>query len=185
MRIIAGSHRGRPLHPPKGLTLRPTTDLAKESLFNILNNRIDFEGLSVLDLFAGTGSISFEFASRGAADVVSVEMNRVCIDYISRTARELNFTGLYPVRTNVFSYLKSVRRKFDLVFADPPYEMKETAQLPALIASLQLLNNDGLFILEHDKSLNFSEQPGFTEERKYGKVHFSFFRRPEGITDEP
>ena len=179
MRIIGGSHRGRQLHPPKGLPVRPTTDLAKESLFNILNNRIDFEDLRVLDLFAGTGNISLEFASRGAAQVVSVELDHRCTEFILKTAKDLGIENVYIVKANVFHYLRSVKRKFDLIFADPPYEMKKMATLPSLIFDLGLLDNEGWLILEHDSSLNFEEHPAFKEERHYGKVHFSFFQVQE------
>lgn len=176
MRIIGGSHRGRHLHPPKGLLVRPTTDLAKESLFNILNNRIDFEDLRVLDLFAGTGNISLEFASRGAAQVVAVEMNHRCTEFISKASKDLGFENVYIVKANVFHYLRSVKRKFDLIFADPPYEMKEISTLPSLIYDHGLLANEGWLILEHDSSVNFAEHEAFREERHYGKVHFSFFQ---------
>ena len=175
MRIISGSHRGKQLRPPKGLPVRPTTDLAKESLFNILINRIDFEDCSVLDLFAGTGNISLEFASRGARDVVSVELNFKCAEFISKTAREMNFENVFVVKANTFNYLKSVKRSFDLIFADPPYEMKEVNQLPGLVFDHNLLNEDGWFVLEHDTSVSFKNHPCFVEERQYGKVHFTFF----------
>lgn len=178
MRIISGSHRGRQLRPPKGLPVRPTTDLAKESLFNILTNRVDLEELSVLDLFAGTGNISFEFASRGAQSIVAVELNSRCTDYIQQAAREIGFGNLFVVKANVFNYLKSVKRKFDLIFADPPYDMKESSVLPALVFGNELLNPEGWLIVEHDSGMNFKDESNFVEERQYGKVHFSFFRQP-------
>ena len=176
MRIISGAYRGRQLHPPKGLPVRPTTDLAKESLFNILVNRVDYEESAMLDLFAGTGSISLEFASRGARDVVSVELNHKCTEFIQKTLREYHIENVFVVKANVFNYLNSVKRKFDVIFADPPYEMKESAQLPGLVFDNGLLNEDGWFILEHDSSSSFKNHPHFAEERQYGKVHFTFFR---------
>ncbi|HPT14194.1 MAG TPA: 16S rRNA (guanine(966)-N(2))-methyltransferase RsmD [Bacteroidales bacterium] len=175
MRIIAGTHRGRILHPPKGLPVRPTTDLAKESLFNILNNRIDFEELTVLDLFAGTGNISLEFASRGASEVIAVDLNAKCIDYIRKTSQELAFSKLYTVKASAFTFLKSLSRKFDVIFADPPYDMKESLLLPELVFEYSLLAPEGWLIIEHDVFKEYKNHPHFVEERRYGKVHFSFF----------
>jgi len=156
--------------------VRPTTDLAKESLFNILNNRIDFEGLLVLDLFAGTGNIALEFASRDAGHVVAVDINYRCTDFIQKSAREMNFDNVSVVRANVFSYLKSVKRSFDLVFADPPYDLPDAGLVPGLVIGNELLNKDGWLVMEHDSGTSFREHPGFVEERQYGKVHFSFFQ---------
>jgi 16S rRNA (guanine966-N2)-methyltransferase len=179
MRIISGSHKGRVLRPPQGLPVRPTTDLAKESLFNILNNHLDFEGLKVLDLFAGTGNISLEFASRGAALVLSVEQNGRCIDYISRTATELGFRTLSAVRTDVFSFLARSAGKYDVIFADPPYDMPDRTKVAELVAAGNWLAPGGWLIVEHDKYISFSGMPDFYDERRYGKVHFSFFRKDE------
>lgn len=186
MRIISGLYRGRKLNPPKGLPVRPTTDLAKESLFNILVNRSGFEGQSVLDLFAGTGSISFEFASRGVETVVAVDLNHRCTEFISKSAQDFRVGNLYVVKANVFQYLKSVKRKFDIIFADPPYQMEETASIPTIIFSNSLLNDEGWLILEHDASLKFHDFKGFVDERNYGKVHFSFFQflSEESISEE-
>lgn len=138
MRIISGTHRGRVIEPPRNLRARPTTDFAKENLFNVLGNMVDFEGLRVLDLFAGTGSISYEFASRGAAEVTAVEINAVHYNYIRRTAAEFGFAALHAVKANVFLYLKSLTRQFDLVFADAPYDL---AGADAVI-DMVLGNND-------------------------------------------
>jgi 16S rRNA (guanine(966)-N(2))-methyltransferase RsmD len=176
MRIISGSHARRVLRPPQGLPVRPTTDLAKESLFNILNNRIDIEDLRVLDLFAGTGNISFEFASRGAGIVVSVELNGKCADFITKTSIELKFTKLSTIQANVLTFLARPAGKYDVIFADPPYDMPNREKVPELIFLNNWLAEDGLFILEHDRAVNFKGNTNFIEERQYGKVHFSFFQ---------
>jgi 16S rRNA (guanine966-N2)-methyltransferase len=182
LRIISGSLRGRKLNPPNGLPVRPTTDLAKESLFNILINKVDMEDISVLDLFAGTGSISVEFISRGAKDVVSVEINHRCHEFIKKTITDLGIRNQFAIKANVFQYLKTVKRKFDVIFADPPYDMKEVEGIPESVISHDLLNPEGWLIIEHDASHNFSQHPLFFEERKYGKVHFSFFQFAEKTT---
>lgn len=176
MRIISGLHKGRILHPPKGLPIRPTTDLAKESLFNILNNYIDFEEISVLDLFAGTGNISLEFASRGAKSVLSVDINTHCLDFIKKMISDLKFINMRVVKSNVITFLSKSAGKYDVIFADPPYDMKDRQVIPELIFSHNLLDEDGWLVLEHDVFISFKEHPRFVEERKYGKVHFSFFR---------
>jgi 16S rRNA (guanine(966)-N(2))-methyltransferase RsmD len=169
------------LRPPLGLPVRPTTDLAKESLFNILNNYIDFDDLKVLDLFAGTGNISFEFASRGAGLIICVELNRKCADYITRTAAELKFTSLSVLQASVFTFLARSAGKYDIIFADPPYDMPDREKIPELVFANNWLADDGWFIMEHDSSISFSERPYFSEVRRYGKVHFSFFRKAEKI----
>lgn len=176
MRIISGTYGGRRFDAPKNLQARPTTDIAKESLFNILQNRIDFEDITALDLFAGTGSISFEFLSRGASRVVCVEMGRVQQQFIQKVAGELKITtGLQLIRGDVFKYLKGATQQFDLIFADPPYALKELPTLPDLVLEGNLLKPEGTFILEHGKENDFSSHPRFVELRKYGAVHFSFF----------
>jgi 16S rRNA (guanine966-N2)-methyltransferase len=177
MRIISGSHKGRILRPPEGLPVRPTTDMAKESLFNILNNYIDFEEVKVLDLFAGTGNISLEFASRNAAIVLSVDVNGRCIDYISKMATEFKFTNLSAIRANVFAFLARPAGSYDVIFADPPYDLENRERIPALIFENKWLADEGWFIMEHDKYLSFKNHPYFAEERRYGKIHFSFFRK--------
>jgi len=177
MRIISGSHRGRVLRPPQGLPVRPTTDLAKESLFNILNNYIDFESVRVLDLFAGTGNISLEFASRNASSVLSIEINSRCVDYISGIATDLKFNSLSVIKTNVFTFLSRQAGQYDVIFADPPYDLEGREKIPGLIFDNNWLADNGWFVMEHDKAISFAENPFFSEERRYGKVHFSFFRK--------
>lgn len=177
MRIISGKYKGRSIHPPKNLRARPTTDFAKENLFNVLNNRLDLEGLDVLDLFAGTGSISYEFASRGAATVTAVEINAVHVNFIQSTARTLGIDNLFVVRANSFLYVKGVKKQFDLVFADPPYDIKGSEELPAMVFGQDILREEGLFILEHSGNLQFGDSPFFLESRSYGSVHFSFFKK--------
>ncbi len=175
MRIISGSHRGRMIHPGKEFTARPTTDTAKESLFNILANSFDIEEVDVLDLFAGTGSISYEFASRGCKLIEAVEINYKHATFIHKTKTELKFDQLRLVRTNAFQYLKTCYRKFDIIFADPPYDMDEIETLPDIIISKGLLKDGGVFILEHPKNLNFSKHANLSDHRAYGSVNFSFF----------
>ncbi len=184
MRIVSGQYGGRRFEAPKNLQARPTTDIAKESLFNILQNRIDLEGIKALDLFGGTGSISFELLSRGAAQVTCVEMGRVQQQFIRKVADELKIGHEFNlVRGDVFKYLKSqialTREEglFDLIFADPPYALPELNTLPGLVLDNNLLRPEGIFILEHGKDQNFAEVEGFKEMRTYGAVHFSFFSR--------
>lgn len=175
MRIIAGKLRGRRLNPPTNLPVRPTTDMARESLFNILNNYVDYEECSVMDLFAGTGAVSIEFISRGAKEVTSIDINNACTDFIKATARQLNIDNIHVVRADVFDLLKRANRKFDIVFADPPYSLQDLAQLPTLVFGSGVLSEDGIFILEHPKEYTFEEHPNFWQHRAYGKVNFSFF----------
>jgi 16S rRNA (guanine(966)-N(2))-methyltransferase RsmD len=175
VRIISGIYKGKVIDPGKGFEARPTTDFAKESLFNILANRIDFEEVEVLDLFAGTGSISFEFASRGSKHIEAIESNHKHAAFIQKTAQTLKFTQMRAYKTNVFVFLKTCSHKYDVIFADPPYDMEGVAELPDLILEKNILKEDGIFILEHSKKLNFSKHPNLTEHRNYGSVNFSFF----------
>lgn len=179
MRIIRGTHGGRRINPPSGLPVRPTTDLAKESLFNILENEFYFEDLHVLDLFAGTGSISFEFASRGCPEVISVDINSRCIQFIKRTAADLGLESIRTVRASTASFLRMSKKSFDIIFADPPYDMENLDEMVREIIERKLVTPEGVFILEHDKTWDFSGIDGFANVRRYGKVHFSFFRLPE------
>lgn len=177
MRIISGKHKGRTITPPKNLRARPTTDFAKENLFNVLTNLIDFEECDVLDLFAGTGSISYEFASRGARSVTSVEINPVHFNFIRTTARELAFGNLFAVKANVFLYLKSVTKQFDLIFSDAPYDLEGSEKVIEAVFEKDLLREGGIFIFEHSKNQDFSSHPNFYQLRSYGSVHFSFFKK--------
>lgn len=177
MRIISGKHKGRIIHPPKNLRARPTTDFAKENLFNVLNNQIDFEGIDVLDLFAGTGSISYEFASRDAQTVTSVEVNAVHSNFIKSTAKSFGMDNLIVVRANAFLYVKSVKKQFDLIFADAPYDIPGSETLPDLIFEYDILKPEGLLIMEHSKNLKFSDHEFFLDSRSYGSVQFTFFKK--------
>ncbi|MEL7599425.1 MAG: RsmD family RNA methyltransferase [Proteiniphilum sp.] len=175
MRIISGKYKSRRIQVPSNLKARPTTDFAKENLFNILNNRIDWEETTALDLFSGTGSIALELVSRGCPYVVSVEQNQNHFNFICHAQEKLGAKELFPVRADVFKYLQSLRQQFDFIFADPPYELAGIEQLPDLIFEKNLLMAEGLFVLEHSRKFNFSHRPHFLEERAYGSVHFSFF----------
>jgi len=175
VRIISGKLKSRRIHPPKNLPVRPTTDRAKESLFNILNNKFNIEGLRILDLFAGTGNISFEFISRGAKEVISVDNNVRCINFISKTAKDLGFENLSCIRSNAFKFLNYKHQAFDIIFADPPYNSQEYNRIPELVFSNELLRKEGLLIIEHPREVSFIENPNYVETRNYGMVHFSFF----------
>jgi len=175
MRIIGGILRGLRLNPPKNLPVRPTTDLAKEALFNILLNKIEFEGIKVLDLFSGTGNISLEFASRGAAEVVSIDRSIQCINYLKDTAQQHKLTQIKTFKADVLKYLQLETEQYDLIFADPPYDMNQIPELPKIIFEKNLLLPGGLLIVEHQSLQNLSNHPAFTEFRKYGHSSFSFF----------
>jgi len=175
MRIIGGQHQRRLIHPPPSLPVRPTTDKAKEALFNILNNHFDFEDLQVLDLFAGTGSISFEFASRGASEVVAVDNDPGCYRFIRQVKEQLDLDNLVPVRADAFRYLSACSRGFDLIFADPPYEMAEITRIPDEVFNGKLLAEGGWLIIEHGAPTSFDDHPFFIRKKRYSKVHFSFF----------
>ena len=177
MRIIAGTLRGRRLNPPANLPVRPTTDMARESLFNILNNYVDYEECAVLDLFAGTGAVSVEFVSRGAREVTAVDINAACTDFIKSTTQQLSIDNLRVVRADVFDLLRRANRQFDIVFADPPYAAPDLPKLPDLVFEHDLLTDDGIFVLEHPREFNFEEHPRFWQHRAYGKVNFTFFAK--------
>lgn len=176
MRIIGGKFGRRIIKPPKNLPVRPTTDLAKESLFNILRHKLDFDGKVALDLFAGTGSLTYEFASRGCANVLSVDLNYKCIQYIKDTVREFDMENVQVVRADVFRFLKSTPIKFDIIFADPPYDLPNIENIHGLVMERELLNEQGVLIVEHPKTIDLSSQDWFLEHRKYGHVNFSIFQ---------
>ena len=177
MRIISGKFRGRAINPPKNLRARPTTDFAKENLFNILTNLVNFEECTVLDLFAGTGSISYEFASRGVKSVTAVEINSVHHNFIRNTARDLGADNIFAVKANVFLYLKSCPKRFDIVFSDAPYDLEGIEDVVDLVLSGNILEDDGIFIFEHSEKYNFENHPLFWQSRSYGSVQFSFFKK--------
>ena len=176
MRIITGLYKGRHFDVPRSFKARPTTDFAKENIFNVLNAYIDFEGTTALDLFSGTGSISLELLSRGCSTVVSVEADRDHAAFIRECVKKLGVDNDILIRGDVFRFLKSCRQKFDFIFADPPYALKELSSIPDLIFSRDLLKPDGIFVFEHGKDNDFSSHPCFVEHRSYGSVNFSLFR---------
>ena len=177
MRIIGGRLKGKVINPPMGYRARPTTDFAKEGLFNILGNEYEFEDLKVLDLFGGTGAIAFEFASRGAARVYCVEMERANASFIKTEAARLGLSNVTMVRDNVFDFLPICREKFDIIFADPPYALEGLETLPDKVFALDILHPGYYFILEHGDEHSFTAHPFFKKERAYGRVHFSFFEK--------
>ncbi|MEO6302308.1 MAG: RsmD family RNA methyltransferase [Bacteroidia bacterium] len=174
MRIINGTHKGRVIKVPKDLPVRPTTDFAKEGLFNILNNRINYDETKVLDLFSGTGHISLEFASRGSTNILSIDKHFKCVGFLKGISKELKFE-IDTIKSDVFDFLKNCNQKFDLIFADPPYELENIPTIHQLVFDKQLLNEDGLLIIEHGPRTNLEALKGFVQKRSYGNVNFSFF----------
>jgi len=177
MRIVSGKYKSRRIKPPMNLPVRPTTDFAKESLFNILNNVLEFEGLKVLDLFVGTGSISYEFVSRGVDSVLAVDQNNKCVHFVQSTANQLQMDELSVIQRDVFKFLAKTPAKFDLIFADPPYDLENIKEIYQLVMERDLLNEDGWLIIEHSANTDFSGFPYLEQLRKYGKVHFSLFHK--------
>lgn len=175
MRIISGKNKGRKIIAPSNLPVRPTTDFAKEALFNILSNQLQLDGIDVLDLFAGTGNISYEFISRNAKKVLAVDNNYNCTKFIQTTADKLNYKNLFVQRADYLAFIKHTEMKWDLIFADPPYDMEKVENLPSVIFEKQLIKPKGMLIIEHKNSVNFSEFPNFSDHRVYGNVNFSFF----------
>lgn len=176
MRIISGKHKGKRLFAPKKLPVRPTTDMQKEALFNILNNDYYFDEISVLDLFSGTGNIAYEFASRGTKRITAVDAHYACIKFISKTNKELEFS-IASVKSDAFKYLEKTILKFDVIFADPPYaiQLAEFEKIPQLVFEKDLLLDKGVLIIEHADQTSLSHIPHFKEQRKYGGSVFSFF----------
>ena len=184
MRIISGIYGRRRFDVPSTFSARPTTDFAKENLFNVISNHIDFEGLDALDLFAGTGSISFELLSRECRSVTAVEKNNAHAFFIAKVAKELKTDSLTLIRGDVFRYLHSApARSFDFIFADPPYALKELPEVPELVFGRDLLRDGGIFVMEHPKTNDFSGLPCFYQHRVYGSVNFSIFIKGEEKTD--
>ncbi len=178
MRIITGKYKGRHFDIPRSFKARPTTDFAKENIFNVLTQYVDFDDATALDLFSGTGSITLELLSRGCRQVVSIEADRDHHRFICDCLKKLNIPSsqAIPLRGDVFRYLKSCHQQFDFIFADPPYALKELPTIPDLVLEKQLLKPEGVFVFEHGKNYDFSEHPHFVEHREYGSVNFSIFR---------
>jgi len=176
MRIISGLHKGRRITAPRNLPVRPTTDMSKEALFNILNNRYYFNEISVLDLFAGTGNISYEFASRGTEQIIAVDSDYGCVKFIINTSETMNLR-ITALKSDVFDYLEKSKTKADIIFADPPYDMaqEEFEKIQSLVFESELLLENGTLIIEHASQMDLSHLPDFLEKRKYGGSVFSFF----------
>lgn len=176
MRIISGKYKGRRINPPKNLPVRPTTDMCKEALFNILNNNFNFTELRILDLFAGTGSISYEFASRGAEPITSVDGDMGCVTFIKKTAKEFDM-DITAIKSDVFKFLEKSKANYDIIFADPPYgmEQKDFEKIVALIFENAILNEEGMLIVEHSKYTKLEHLEHFSFAKNYGGSVFSFF----------
>lgn len=184
MRIISGIYGRRRFDVPSTFSARPTTDFAKENLFNVINNLTDLEGLDALDLFAGTGSISFELLSRECRSVTAVEKNNAHANFIAKVVKELKSDSLRLIRGDVFRYLHSApAQSFDFIFADPPYALKELPEVPVLVFERDLLRDGGIFVMEHPKENDFSSLPYFDQRRVYGSVNFSIFIKEEEKKD--
>lgn len=177
MRIISGRYKGRRISLPTTFKARPTTDFAKENLFNILNNRIDWEGKEALDLFGGTGGISFELVSRGCQNVLCVEKFPTSYSFIEKTKELLSAKELILYKADVFKFLSTCKKQFDFIFADPPYDLAHLEDVPKMVLEKGLLKENGIFVMEHSKANDFSSLPYFLEKRIYGSVNFSIFER--------
>lgn len=177
MRIISGKYKGRHFDIPRNFKARPTTDFAKENLFNILCNIMDFEEADALDLFSGTGSISLELLSRGCASVTSVELEPLHFTHLRKSASALNDDNWRLVRDDVFRYIRRCTASYDFIFADPPYALKELKDIPQLVLESNILKEGGLFIFEHGKDNDFSDNPHFFRHVAYGSVNFTFFKK--------
>ena len=180
MRIISGTYKGRRLTAPKKLPVRPTTDMAKEALFNILNNRYYFDEIKVIDLFSGTGNISFEFASRGTKNITSVDAHFGCVKYINSVVKDFDF-NITTLKSDVFKFLEKTPLKADVIFADPPYDMDDDKfeNIATLIFEREILEDEGLLIIEHSNQTDLSKHPHFSFSKKYGGNMFSFFEVEE------
>ncbi|MFA6260184.1 MAG: RsmD family RNA methyltransferase [Bacteroidia bacterium] len=176
MRIISGNLKGILIQPPPGLPVRPTTDRAKESLFNILANRFELAGIEVLDLFSGTGNMAYECCSRGAARVVAIDINAKCVDFIKSMKQKHQLGALTVRKADVFKYLSNPEGTYDIVFADAPYAHPQMVEIPRRIMQSNLLKATGTLVVEHESNLDLSHESGFFECRKYGQSSFSFFK---------
>ena len=186
MRIITGKYKGRHFDIPRTFKARPTTDFAKENIFNVINAYLDWEETVALDLFAGTGSISLELLSRGCKEVVSVEKDRDHARFISQCMEKIGADEHVLIKGDVFRFIKSCHQQFDFIFADPPYALPELPTIPDLIFSQDLLAPDGLFVFEHGKHNDFSSHPHFVEHRSYGSVNFTLFKAASNsLTPDP
>lgn len=180
MRVISGIYKRRIFNIPKTFKARPTTDFAKENLFNVLvNNYIDFEDgdIVALDLFAGTGGISIELISRGCKQVVSVEKDKKHFEFIKKIMDEVKTDKSIPIKGDAFKFIKSSHQQFDFIFADPPYDLQGMEEIPQLILEHKLLKDGGILVFEHGKNHDYSQHPSFLEHREYGSVNFSFFKQ--------
>lgn len=180
MRIISGSHKGRRIQAPKNLPVRPTTDMAKEALFNILRSQIEIHGATVLELFAGSGNITYELLSRGASQVHTVDIHQPCTVFIQKTAETLGFT-IQSTTADVFEFLKNHTQSYDLIFADPPYDFDQESfgAIASLVLNRNMLNPSGLLVIEHSKHTDLSDQKNYINTRRYGGTAFSFFAVPD------
>lgn len=180
MRIVGGEFGGRRFSPPAGIPARPTTEVAKEGLFNILINSFDIDGIKTLDLFGGTGSISYELASRGAADLTLVERDAVTCDFIKKTIAALKLEDrMHLIRGDVFKYIKNCTDKYDFIFAGPPYALMQIDDLPLLVFEKELLNPGGIFVLEHTPRNDYTRHPAYMRDKNYGTTVFTFFQQPK------
>lgn len=175
MRIISGKYKGRHFDIPRSFKARPTTDFAKENLFNILNNMVDFEEIKALDLFSGTGSISLELLSRGCQEVTSIEMDTLHFSFLKKSQATLNDRKWRIIRDDALRFIRRCSAEYDLIFADPPYALKELGEIPDMVLGGSMLKEGGLFIFEHGKDYDFSQHPRFIRHIAYGSVNFSFF----------
>jgi len=182
MRIISGKYKGRRIMPPRNLPVRPTTDMSKEALFNVLNNHFNFSELKVLELFAGTGSISYEFASRGCTPIIAVDADLGCVNFIKKTAQEFDFE-ITAIKSNLFTFLEKHTSNYDIIFADPPYNMsqEEFEKIITLIFDNELLEEEGMMVIEHSKYTRLNHMANFSFQKNYGGSVFSFF---EFVTDD-
>lgn len=175
MRIIGGKFKSKRFDPPKNIPTRPTTDFAKEGLFNIINNNFNFDNIKFLDLFGGTGSISYEFASRGCTDITTVEIYGRCADFIKKTVKELDIKGMHVVQADVFAFIENNHTTYDVIFAGPPYPLENLASIPDLIFKHNMVEGEGWFIMEHNPNHNFEKHPNFAKSKNYGTTIFSIF----------